>query len=134
MIYRWSDDPGRNVNFFVRPSFAPQQDRNFIDFSLNAGVAAHGLFAGRNDDVFAIGLSYALVSNSAAGAAFDQAFFNPAVYAPARREETILEATYQLQATPWCQIQPDFQYVFNPGAVHSGRDAVVAGLRFSLNF
>jgi porin len=142
MIYRWSDDPGRNVSFFVRPSFAPQQDRNLIDFSLNAGLAAHGLVAGRNDDVLALGVAYALVSNSAAGAAFDQAFFNPGVYAPARRQETVLEATYQLQVTPWCQIQPDFQYVFNPGAgivnpncpAEKLKDEAVVGVRATITF
>jgi porin len=33
-----------------------------------------------------------------------------------RTNETYLEATYQYQVTPWWQIQPDVQYVFNPGA------------------
>jgi len=27
-----------------------------------------------------------------------------------------VEVTYQYQVTPWWQLQPDVQYVFNPGA------------------
>ena len=34
---------------------------------------------------------------------------------PVRSFETVLEATYQYEATPWLQIQPDVQYTINPG-------------------
>jgi porin len=41
--------------------------------------------------------------------------------------------TYQYQVTPWWVLQPDFQYVFNPGAgyfagsngTHVGNEAVL---------
>jgi len=29
--------------------------------------------------------------------------------------ETVLELSYQVQALPWLQVQPDFQYVITPG-------------------
>ena len=32
-----------------------------------------------------------------------------------RTSETFVEVTYQYRSTPWWQMQPDFQYVFNPG-------------------
>ena len=44
----------------------------------------------------------------------DTGFYTGAFH-PVRSGETFVEATYQYQLTPWCQIQPDFQYVFNPG-------------------
>jgi porin len=36
-----------------------------------------------------------------------------------------VELTYQAQVTPWLQLQPDFQYVINPGAglVSPGEEA-----------
>jgi porin len=34
---------------------------------------------------------------------------------PIQSSETYIEATYQWQLRPWLQIQPDLQYVFNPG-------------------
>jgi porin len=115
VIYRWSDDPGRNVNVFLRPSIAPQQDRNLISFSLNAGLTTHGLFPGRNDDTFGLAAGFAELSDGARGFSLDSASYNPGVFTPVRRNETILEATYQYQVTQWCQLQPDIQYVFNPG-------------------
>jgi porin len=40
---------------------------------------------------------------------------NNGVFTPARRGETYIEATYQYQVAPWLQLQPDAQYVFDPG-------------------
>jgi porin len=37
-------------------------------------------------------------------------------YHPVRSGETFVELTYQYQVKPWLQLQPDLQYVFNPGA------------------
>lgn len=54
----------------------------------------------------------------------------------------MLELTYRVQLTGWWQLQPDFQYIFNPGggianpAVPSHRigDAAVLGLRTAITF
>ena len=35
---------------------------------------------------------------------------------PCPSTETFVEASYQYQAAKWWQIQPDIQYIFNPGA------------------
>jgi porin len=118
MVYRWKDDPDRNINVFVRPTFTPLQDRNLVSFSLNAGVTMREPIVGRKMDAVGVSVDYARVSNSAAGFAFDTPFFNPGVFSPPRRSETVIEATYQYQVTPWWQIQPDIQYVFNPGRWH----------------
>jgi porin len=57
--------------------------------------------------------------------------------------ETIIEATYLYQAAPWWIIQPDIQYVFNPGASlppdNSGittvlKNALVIGVHFKIDF
>jgi porin len=115
MIYRFKDDPDRNINVFLRPMFTPLQDRNLISFSLNAGATMHEPFFGRDDDTFGLGVNFTRVSNSAKGLDQDTAFTNPGVFSPVRHTETVLEATYQYQVMPWWQIQPDIQYVFNPG-------------------
>ncbi len=53
----------------------------------------------------------------------------------------MFEATYQYQATAWAQIQPDLQYVVNPGGgvvdpSTGGKvgNALVAGLRVNITF
>lgn len=48
--------------------------------------------------------------------------------------ETALELTYRAQLTDWLAIQPDFQYVINPGLDPARDDAVVVGVRFELAF
>jgi carbohydrate-selective porin OprB len=34
----------------------------------------------------------------------------------------------------WLSVQPDVQYIFNPGACASADNALVAGLRVNLSF
>lgn len=48
--------------------------------------------------------------------------------------ETNIEVFYKLQATPWMSIQPDVQYIINPGGTSAARDAVVASCRVEIVF
>lgn len=42
------------------------------------------------------------------------------------------EATYRAALTPWLSIQPNFQYMINPGADAQIKNATVLGVRFEL--
>lgn len=137
-------DPGeadRTLNIFFRPMGTPLGGRNLIDFSLNAGIALHEPFPHRDDDTFGLGMGYARVSGRAAALDRDTELFTGA-FTPMRSGETFVEATYQYQVTPWWQLQPDFQYVFNPGAgianpnmpMRRVRDEAVVGLRTTILF
>jgi porin len=112
----WVDprETDRTINLFARVMGAPQANRNLITFSLNAGVTIHEPILHRDDDTLAFGMGFAKVSGSTG--ALDQAtaaFTN--TFVPRRTSETYLEVTYQIQMAPWWQLQPDIQYVFNPG-------------------
>jgi porin len=114
MVWVDANESDHNVNVFGRVLVAPQADRNLVTLSLNAGVTLHEPFPHRDDDTFAVGMGFAKVSSAAAG--FDQATaFYSGSYVPVRTSETYLEVSYQYQMTPWWQLQPDIQYVFNPG-------------------
>jgi porin len=95
--------------------YTPLEDGNLIDFSLNAGLTMHEPFIGRDDDTAGLGMGYTHVSASAS--AYDKSFaiYNPGQFWPTRSGETFVEATYQYAATAWLQVQPDVQFVFNPG-------------------
>ena len=112
----WLDptESDRNVNFFGRVLWAPQADRNLVTFSLNAGITFHEPIMHRDDDTFSVGMGYAKVGSAASALDKATAYYT-GTFVPARGGETYLEVTYQYQATPWWQIQPDLQYVFNPG-------------------
>lgn len=112
MLWREVGGP-RSIGVFVRAMAAPS-DRNLIDFSLNAGLNVKAPFPGRENDTFGIGYDFAHVSNAARALDRDIGFFTGTAY-PVRSAEHIIEVTYQYQVAPWWILQPDFQYVINPG-------------------
>ena len=48
------------------------------------------------------------------------------------KREVVIEAAYSAVIAPWLSVQPDVQYVINPGGKTGLRDAVVIGLRIKL--
>jgi porin len=139
MLWQASEEADRTLNFFVRAMGTPQADRNLIDFSLNAGLTLHEPILHRDDDTFGLGMGVAHVGAGAAQLDADTAFFTDA-NVPVRSVETYIEATYQYELTPWCELQPDFQYVFRPGAAIVDprqpnqilKDEAVIGLRTNI--
>jgi porin len=107
MVWQVGGDDPRSVSVFARLMGAPG-DRNLINFSVNAGITMKAPLPGRDDDSVGIGFGIAKFSPTAAGFDLDSDV-------PVRGTETFIEVTYQAQVTGWWQLQPDFQYVFNPG-------------------
>ncbi|HTV88471.1 MAG TPA: carbohydrate porin [Stellaceae bacterium] len=142
MVWQSTVDDSRILSVFGRAMGTPESDRNLVDFSLNAGLTLKDPLPDRPDDTFGAGLGFAHVSARRAGYDTDVAYFNPGVYSPAQGSETFIELTYQYQVTPWWQLQPDFQYVFNPsGGIPNPNnptrkigDEAVIGLRTNITF
>jgi porin len=137
-----ADENGdRTISFFARAMGTPEQNRNLIDFSMNTGFNFHEPVSHRSNGTLGVGMGYAKVSNRAADLDRDTAFFNKGYY-PIRSGEAFIEATYLYQLTPWCHLQPDFQYVFNPGGGianpnsprHRLKNEAISGLRMIVNF
>ena len=117
-------DPNQGMRVFGRIGGAPSE-RSTVNFYFDAGINYQGLFPFRDKDVCGIGLSYTKISTG----------LQDEGGAPVpSHHETIIEGTYQAAITSWFAIQPDIQYVFNPGATGSQRNALVAGIRFSMTF
>jgi porin len=146
MLWRQSSDPNRTMSVFGRALFAPQADRNFLRASLNLGVTYREPIKGRADDTVGLAVGYARVSSSVSNADRDAREFGQVpgdgLQWPIRRNETFIETTYQYQMRPWWQIQPDFQYVFNPGGGIANpndqsrkvKDEAVIGVRTNVLF
>ena len=94
---------------------------------VGCGLSYTGPFAGRHEDQagVAVGVAefgdpfrrrYALVGN------------------PLNRREVIIEATYRAPLTPWLSVQPDVQYVINPGGQPATAAALIFGLRAQVGF
>jgi len=142
MIWRSKDDANRSLNFFIRPMFTPFQNRNPVSASIDAGLTMHGPFPGRDNDIFGVQMGVAWATDGASGYDRDLRFFQPTAYTPVRSSETFFEAMYQIQVTPWWQIQPDVQYFINPGAGIANpneptqriKNELVIGLRTNITF
>ncbi len=117
----WSSDSGVRANGFLRYGVA-NDDLNVFDSYLGGGIVATGLVAARPDD--RLGLAFARAST---GGPFRRAVGD------ADSHETTIELSYSAQVTDWLRLQPDIQYVINPGADPALDDALVIGLRFELS-
>jgi porin len=139
MLWRETQGP-RSLGVFLRVMGAPA-DRNLVDFSLNAGINLAAPLPGRDNDTLGIGYGWAHVSSAASALDRDTARFNGSAY-PIRGSEHFIEVTYQMQLAPWWQLQPDFQYVIDPGGgiqnpLDTARrvgDEAILGLRTTITF
>jgi porin len=141
MIWRGAEKE-RTLNLFLRPTFTPFDDRNRVSFGVNGGLALHDPLPSRKNDTFGVGFGFVRLSDAAIGFSADATLYNPAVYTPRLSDETVFEATYQFQVTPYAQIQPDLQYVHNVGGgivdpAQPDRkvgDTLIGGLRVNVTF
>ncbi len=140
-MWRASPESSEGVGVFFRGMVAPA-DQNLISVSVNAGVTWRAPIPHREYDVLGLGMGWANVSGRAAALDRDTALVQPGY--PVRTSETFVELTYQYQLVPWMQLQPDLQYVFNPGggipnpqaanANETVGNELVVGMRTNISF
>lgn len=120
-VYCEKDEQGLGI--FVQIGGSPDEkndDRNLVDFYVGGGLNYHGLLPGRDEDDFGIAVASASISDRVRGVETRD------------ENETTVEVTYRLKLNDSWSLQPDLQWVFNPGAEPSVKDAVVAGIRFEV--
>ena len=95
---------------------------NAIASYLGGGLVYTGVTPGRADDQ--LGLSFA-------SADFGERYRRSRALAGdvADNREVVVEASYDAVIAPWLRVQPDVQYVVNPGGVSRLADALVIGMR-----
>ena len=139
MVWRQRGGP-RSVGVFLRAMQAPP-NQNLVNWSLDAGVNVTAPLPGRDNDTFGVGFGWAHVSPRVAARDRDTARFTGTSY-PVQGSEAFVELTYQAQLAPWWLLQPDLQYVFNPGGgipnpnnpSHVIGNELVLGLRTTVTF
>lgn len=100
---------------------------NQFEFYTGGGLVYTGLLPNRDEDI--LGAMVAVAYN---GDTFKQA--QRARGIPVGETETEIELTYRAQVSPWLAVQPDFQYVLNPGTNPSIDNAFALGLRLQTTF
>jgi porin len=93
---------------------------NVLNLHWSVGALYRGFFEGREEDIIGVGLTKVEFKNGT-GSVTDYTY------------ETAIETFYRYEITPWASIQPDLQYISNPGGTGNNRDAFVAGFRFQMS-
>jgi len=81
------------------------------------GFVYKGLVPNRNDDKTAFGFAYGSLSDDLENKDY----------------ELMFELAHIYQATPWLQIQPDAQWIANPGGSSDIPNAVVVGVQLAVD-
>ncbi len=125
-VYREHANSPQGLAVFARYGVA-NQNINRISHYLGAGLVYTGLFAGRDKDQ--LGLAVAIAYN---GDKYIQKQWNSGTAVDA--SETTVELSYRSTVLPWLTLQPDIQWIKNPGTNQTLRDATVIGLRGKVVF
>jgi porin len=118
----------RALSGFLRAGFA-DSDVHQISRYLGAGLVWSGPMLASAEREEQLGLAVGNITN---GDAFRHAQADLGL--AYERHETAIELTYRVQARSWLALQPDLQYIINPGTDPTLDDAWVVGRRFELSW
>ncbi|USQ96115.1 carbohydrate porin [Caulobacter sp. RL271] len=118
-------DEGRKTTAFARLGVS-DGDTTAFKGGWQAGVLVERVFESRPDSAFSVGINQAFLSGKFRDNAFDAG-------QRLTRSESAIEVTYSDKIGP-VTIQPDLQYVKDPGADGGVGHALVAILRFGVAF
>ena len=116
-------------------------DRNLVDLYADLGLTLTGMLPGRKHDIIIAGIGYAKISHARQLYDLDVMRYTHTPY-PVASAESFIELNYTAKLAPWWRLQPDFQYIFNPGGgipdQHRNNreipDAAVFGLQSLIKF
>ena len=115
------NEPGQGLSGFFRLGIADGSINPFNHFA-SAGLNYTGLFDGRDGDQLGFAAAAALTSKEYR------------LTSTQAKSETVFELTYRASVADWLTIQPNVQYVLNPGADPTRHNALAFGLRTELNY
>jgi porin len=125
IVYQEREDRDQGLTIFARAGWADPRVHRLSQY-YGGGVVYRGLIPGRHTDEIGLGVAAALNGSHfkraqhRAGNSVDHA-------------EIVLEMSYAITLSPELVIQPDVQYIINPGTDPSVNNAFVIGARVGLN-
>lgn len=122
----YTEEGEQGLSGFLQGGVASEEVNQF-DYAFNGGLVYTGLFPSRDDGKMGIAFTHAHNGDSYRDA-------QVAAATPADSAETTFELTYSDNITPWLTIQPDVQYIMNPGTVKNRDNATVFTTRLGITF
>jgi porin len=117
IVEKPASESENNLAWWFRAGTA-QKSINEIGEYIGGGITLNN-FSG--DDILGFAFASALASDAVSN---DRAF---------EKHETTLELSYSIQINPWLRLQPDIQYVINPGISSEIDSATIIMLRAEIN-
>ncbi len=93
---------------------------NTVDFYVGSGLNYTGLIPSRDEDILGVAIAQARISDKLVDAGVND------------KAETTIEMTYRAKINEYIAIQPDIQFILNPGANPDLKNACVVGARFEI--
>lgn len=118
-------DLDQGLTLFLQVGYADPRVNRFSQY-FGGGLVYNGLFPGRDRDE--TGFGFAIARNGK-----DYKDAQRAAGLPVNNEEVALELTHALVLTRSFILQPDIQYIINPGTDPAIRNAFVIGARLELS-
>jgi len=132
-IVRWGDqEDKRHLGAFASFVCAPDQRVNQLPYFFDAGLVAYGFLPSRPRDFAGFGLAYGSYSGDLRRAEEVQVLANPSV--GVQSWEMTLEWTYGCTVRPGLLMQPDLQFIINPGGNKAVPNALAIGVNVVFNF
>lgn len=126
VVYRESAAPERGLAAFVRVGWA-DSEVDATGFYVGGGAVYTGPLRWRPEDQLGLGIAAAIPGDEFERASEDAG-------TPVDGAEVAIELTYRMQLTPWLSLQPDLQYIVNPGFGDGVDDALALGTRIEIAF
>jgi porin len=116
---------------FLKANVTPSPS-NIVGFNASAGLTYAGLIPGRDRDMAGLGVAYTAFNADAA-----EFYASPTIASSpglkASSAETVLEAVYLAQLTPWLMLIGSYQYIINPSKFGARDPATPSGHVVMLN-
>lgn len=125
----WQESPGSDQGLTLWSAFvlSPQQNISKLPFQVNSGIVYKGLVPARDHDTTMLGFVYGNFSDDYAGTVAATGAGTPSY-------EIALEAGYRIQVTKFAYIQPNVQWIINPGGAGNIPNALVLGAQMNVTF
>jgi porin len=127
MVYQEAPGSDQGLYLFAASGYYPQTEISIVPFQIEGGLHYKGLIPNRDDDRTVLHFIYGHLSDD----------YARSVQVPGghrAKSEKVLEFGHRIQLTKWSYIQPDLQYVIDPGGTGDIDDAVVLGAQFGVTF
>jgi porin len=126
MIYREKGTEDDGLTALAVATVGPDSINKF-PFFLMGGLIYKGLVPGRDSDLTAVQMAYAKYSDKIKES-------EQSVGSSPQQYEIALEFTHRINITKWFYVQPDIQYIIQPGGTGNIDDSLVLGFQLGLTF